>query len=217
MNLAEIASRRYTTKAFDPERRIAPELMAQLESLLCQAPSSVNSQPWHFVIAGTPQGRERIARATEPDYAYNAPKIRNASHVVVLCVRRQLDPEYLDTLLAQEAADGRFATPEAQATQQKTRDFYVDLHREQLQDERSWMERQVYLALGSLLLGAAALGVDACPMEGFDPVLLDRELDLPAQGLSALVLVALGYRSASDFNARLPKSRLPASRQITRL
>ena len=43
------------------------------------------------------------------------------------------------------------------------------------------------------------------------------ELGLAAQGLNCVVAVALGYRSDSDFNATLPKSRLPAERVFTHL
>ena len=60
------------------------------------------------------------------------------------------------------------------------------------------------------LLGAAALEIDATPIEGFDRAALDEELGLRQRGLTAVVLAALGYRSADDFNADLPKSRLPA-------
>ena len=37
------------------------------------------------------------------------------------------------------------------------------------------------------------------------------------QGLSAVALVALGYRSTEDFNAKLPKSRLPAESVLTEI
>ena len=38
------------------------------------------------------------------------------------------------------------------------------------------------LALGTLLLGAATLGIDATPIEGFDPQALDQELALNEKG-----------------------------------
>ena len=57
---------------------------------------------------------------------------------------------------------------------------------------------------------AAAVGVDACPMEGIDVAALDTALGLPEKGLRAVVMCALGYSSEQDFNAKLPKSRLPA-------
>ncbi|MNT48962.1 Oxygen-insensitive NAD(P)H nitroreductase [compost metagenome] len=77
------------------------------------------------------------------------------------------------------------------------------------------MANQVYLALGGLLMAAATLGVDATPMEGFDTRLLDAELGLRERGFTSVVLVSLGYRSAQDFNAALPKSRLAQEQVFT--
>jgi nitroreductase/dihydropteridine reductase len=217
MNIAKIAQTRYTTKAFDPARKIPAEIFEQLETLLRFAPSSVNAQPWHFVVASTEEGKARIAKATQGGYAYNEPKVRNASHVIVFCARQDLDDAHLAAVLEQEDKDGRFATPEAKAGQHKSRSFYADLHRNEYKDVRTWMERQLYLAFGTLLLGAATLEIDACPMEGFDAQVLDAELGLSAKGLTSVVIASLGYHSGEDFNAKLPKSRLPAEAVITHL
>ena len=73
----------------------------------------------------------------------------------------------------------------------------------------------MYIALGTALLGAAALGVDATPMEGFDKAALDAEFGLDAQGLRGLVMLCFGYRAQDDFNAALPKSRLPEEQVFT--
>ncbi|WP_371324160.1 oxygen-insensitive NAD(P)H nitroreductase [Dechloromonas sp. ZY10] len=217
MNIVEHAKSRHTTKAFAPESKIPAGTFAQFCTLLRHSPSSVNSQPWHFVVASTDASKARIAQATETGYAYNAAKIRNASHVIVFCARTSFDANHLADLLAQEERDGRFATPEAQAGQNSARSFYVDLHRYDAKDLQHWMEKQVYLALGSALLGASGLGIDACPMEGFDACRLDEELGLRARGLTSVVILSLGYRSEEDFNARLPKSRLPEDKVFTML
>ncbi len=217
MNLPAIALRRHAVKAYDASKTLEAERVEELLALLRLSPSSVNSQPWHFVVAGSAEGKARVAKAAQGPYAYNLPKIANASHVIVLCVRTAMPDEHLQALLDREQHDGRFKDAEARAGQHKTRLSYVDLHRQQLDDLRPWMEKQVYLALGTLLLGAAAAGIDATPMEGFDIVALDAELGLAEQGYSSLVLVSLGYRSEQDFNARLPKSRLSAEQVFTRL
>lgn len=217
MDVARIALSRHTCKGYDPERRIPPEQIEQLKSLLRLAPSSVNSQPWHFIIAASPEGKARIARAaSEGAYANNGQKILNASHVVVFCARTSLDDAYLAELLEQEQADGRLPTAEAREAQGRGRSYYANLHR-QHDDTQCWMEKQVYLALGTLLFGAAALEIDATPIEGFDPARLDEELNLREQGLKSVVLAALGYRGADDFNAALPKSRLPVDSIISEL
>jgi len=217
MNIASIATARYTTKAYDPSKRIDSALLEQLLTLLHYAPSSVNSQPWHFVIAGSDAVREKLATATTGPYVGNQPKVLNASHVVVLCVRAELDDEHLQRILEQEERDGRFPSPEAKEAQIKGRGFYVNMHRNELRDTQYWMEKQVYLALGELLFAAAALKIDATPIEGFDHAVMDGILGLGERGLKSVVMAALGYRSDVDFNASLPKSRLPADEVFTLL
>ena len=217
MNLVRIATTRYTTKAFDPNKHIDAAQMEQLQILLRLAPSSTNSQPWHFVIAASDESKANIARATTGPYSGNESKVLNASHVVVLCTRVELDDAHLQRVLEQEEKDGRFKTTQAREAQERGRGFYVNMHRNELHDTQQWMEKQVYIALGSLLLGAAALEIDATPIEGFDRSALDDVLGLRERGLTSVVLAALGYRSPDDFNASLPKSRLPADELFTLL
>lgn len=215
VDLAQLTQTRYTTKAFDASRSIPQEKVDQLLAALRNCPSSVNSQPWHFVVAATAEGKARVAKATQPHYAYNEPKILKASHVVALCVRSDLDQEHLHAVLDQEESDGRIANAEAKATQHQVRSFYTNLHRFDRKDLQHWMEKQIYIALGTLLLGAAVLEVDACPIEGFDPAILDAEFGLRERGLTSVVIVSLGYHSDEDFNAKLPKSRLPEASLFT--
>jgi nitroreductase/dihydropteridine reductase len=218
MDIARIALSRHTCKAYDPSKTIPADKIEQIKTLLRYSPSSVNSQPWHFIVASSDEGKARIAKAAQQGaYASNGPKILNASHVIVFCARMALDDDHVAKVLEQEVADGRLPTPEAKEAQNKGRNYYVNLHRYEAKDTRQWMEKQVYLALGTLLLGAAALEIDATPIEGFDARELDLELGLRKQGVSSIVLVALGYRSEDDFNAKLPKSRLPADEVISEL
>lgn len=215
MQLTALAKSRYTTKAYDATRKIPQETIETLLDQLRHSPSSVNSQPWHFIVASDDQGKARVAKGAEGGFVYNESKILNASHVVVLCTRTEMPEAHLQAVLAQEERDGRFANDEAKAGQDKSRRGYVNMHKFDQKDVQHWMEKQTYLALGTLLLGAASLGVDATPMEGFDFKKLDEELGLRDKGFTSLVIVSLGYRSEGDFNAKLPKSRLPAESVFT--
>ncbi len=215
MSLLAAARSRYTTKAYDPARTLPQAQVDELLALLRHSPSSVNSQPWHFVVASDTAGKARIAKGAHGPFAANEPKVLQASHVIVLCARNDMTPGHLDALLAQEEQDGRFPTPEAKAGQQKGRAFYTNIHRWDQKDVQHWMEKQVYLALGTLLLGAASMGIDATPMEGLDFKALDAELGLRERGYGSLVACALGYRAEGDFNAKLPKSRLPEQTVFT--
>ena len=147
MDILSAAKKRHTAKAYDSERRISEEVMQQVYDLLRNSASSVNSQPWHFIVANTPEGRARIAKATQGGYVYNAAKVNDASHVIVLCARVDMDEAHLDALLEPEDRDGRFRDAQARTGQDATRRGYVTQHRYGTTDVAQWLEKQVYLAL----------------------------------------------------------------------
>ncbi|PVB63441.1 oxygen-insensitive NAD(P)H nitroreductase [Labrenzia sp. 011] len=211
VSLTAAAKKRYSTKAYDPDRKIPEADIARLKELLRLAPSSVNLQPWYFVIAASEEGKARVARATDEAYPFNSPKITDASHVVVFATRLKADDEgFLNTLLEKEAADGRFdADPEQfRADMDRGRRMFISIHTGQRKDAFDWMDKQTYLNMGQFLLAAAQLGIDTTPMEGVDTDVLDREFGLTEKGYKAAAVVSLGYHSQKDFNAALPKSRL---------
>lgn len=215
MTITQAVMQRYSTKSFDPAKKISADVMEEIKTLLRYSPSSVNIQPWHFIIAQSEEGKQRIAESTQPGYEFNTAKITQASHVVLLCAKTDIDDAHINAVLEQEDKDGRFATPEHKAMNNGGRNFFVNFHKEKLSDLPHWLEKQTFLNLGALLLGAGALGVDAVPMEGMDFDTLNNEFSLSDKGLAPVAVVSLGYRSADDFNAALPKSRLPEEQIIT--
>ena len=217
MDIVSVALTRYSTKAFDATKKLTASEAEQLKTLLQYIPSSTNSQPWHFIVASTDEGKARVAKAASGTYVFNERKILDASHVVVFCAKTAMDDAWLQRVVDQEEADGRFATPDAKAANHKGRTFFADMHRKELKDDDQWMAKQVYLNVGNFLLGVAAMGLDAVPIEGIDFAILDEEFDLKAQGYTSLVVVPVGHHSVEDFNATLPKSRLPQSTTITEI
>ena len=207
MSIVDAANKRYSTKVFDPSRKLTDDQLQQIKALIRLSASSVNSQPWHVIVAATDDAKQRIAKATEGPYVFNKPKILDASHVLVFCSKTTINDDYLNDLLASEQQDGRFSNEQSKQRMVDGRNFFVDLHRKTLGDADQWMQKQVYLNIGSLLLGVAAMGIDAVPIEGFDRDVLDKEFNLSAQGFTSLVIVPVGYHSADDFNANVPKSR----------
>ena len=221
-DILHYAKSRHTAKAYDSGQVIPEETVAKLKDLLRFSPSSTNAQPWHFILASTPEGKKRVTAGTEGKYPFNSPSILNASHVVVFASRLEMTQEHLQTVLQQEDKDGRFAAEseerkaDRKASQHGGRTMFVNLHKEHYKDVQHWMDKQVYLNIGQFLLGAAALGVDATPMEGVDIDALDAEFKLREKGYSSLVVVTLGFSDPKeDYNAKLPKSRLPFSRILT--
>lgn len=215
MNIAELVRSRHTCKAYDPQRPLSEEQLAQLQEILRYSPSSVNSQPWHFFLVTSEAGKAKLVPTLTE---HNMEKVRSAPLTVVIATKTELDDVHLQALLAQEDLDGRFGgNEEAKKGADGARRYYVGLNSTSAQKQQEWMARQAYIALGFLLMGAATLELDATPIEGFFPEKLDAALGLTELGLKSVVVASVGYGSEQDFNAALPKSRLPAEQVLTRL
>ena len=69
----------------------------------------------------------------------------------------------------------------------------------------AYAQHHVFLALGNALNGAKALGLDSCPMGGFDPKEYARILKIPP-ALVPTMLCPVGYAADKP----MPKFRFPA-------
>lgn len=199
---------RYATKQFDPARTIPPDVWAVLEQALVLAPSSTGLQPWRFVVVTDPAVRKQLHPA-----AYNQPQILDCSHLVVFCGRTPPTAADADRHIAR-TAEVRGVTAESLGGFAKMVKGAATRPPEQ---GSAWAARQVYIALGMFLTTAAVVGVDACPMEGFEPAKFDEILGLPAKGYGSVSLAAAGYRHPDDKYAGLPKVRFPTDEVVERV
>jgi len=206
MDIVSVAKNRFTTKVYDATKKIPDEQFKQLQVLLRNSPSSVNSQPWHFIVAKSDETKERILPAIAE---FNRPRVKDASHIVIFCARTEFSEAHLQNLLNKEEKDGRLPSAEGKQAQDNGRRFFVGLNNTSPEALLSWESKQIYIALGTLILGAAAIGIDSTPIEGFDKEKMDEVLGLKEKGFTSVVVASLGYHSKNDFNAQLPKSRLP--------
>ncbi len=218
-NIETVLNWRYSTKSFNTEKKISKEDFEKLKAILQLSPSSTNIQPWHFIIGHTEEGKRCIAKGAQGFFKFNESKIMSASHVVVFAARTDADESYMELLSTQEERDGRYPNAEIKKQVYQARKIFADIHRYDVKDFQHWLEKQVYLNMGNFLLGAAALEIDALPMEGVDLKALDEEFGLREKGFTSVGVVALGYRDKSDFNSteKTPKSRLPKELIITEL
>ncbi len=199
---------RYATKKFDPAKKIAPDLWAKLEQAVVLAPSSYGLQPWKFVVVTDPDVRKRLHPVS-----YNQPQVLDASHLVVFAAKNPPTPADVDAH-ARRTAEVRGVPPEKLDGFKQM--MLGSLSRMDAAQAHRWAGRQTYIALGVFLSAAAMMGVDACPMEGFQGDQYDEILGLKAKGLASLVIATAGYRSPDDANANLPKSRFPMDAVVER-
>lgn len=199
---------RAAVKSFDKNKKIPAETFAALEQTMVLAPSSFGLQPWKFVVVTDPVLRAKIREA-----AWNQSQATDASHLVVLARRSSVNGDDVENMLKRVVEVRGVARESLNGYAGMINGFIAGPIKDHLSD---WNARQVYIALGFFLLGAAAVGVDTCPMEGFDSEKVNAILGLPASGYSATVMVAAGYRSPDDANSKAKKVRFPADRMIER-
>jgi nitroreductase len=208
--LLERLNWRYATKQFDPNRKIPGPDWATLEEALRLTPSSGGLQPWKFVVVTDPAMRAKLLPAS-----YGQPQITAASHLVVFASKKNFGEADVDSFINHTAA-ARGVSAESLAP---FRNMLVG-GIVQSQDENgrdAWARNQVYIALGNLLTSAALIGIDACPMEGFDRAQYDQILGLNSDGYATAVIATLGYRAPSDKYAGAAKVRFPKDRLFTRI
>lgn len=191
---------RYATKQFDPARKIAAEDWAALAESLRLSASSYGLQPWKFLVIEDP-----ALRATLQGHSWGQSQIVDASHLVVFAAKVDLSEADVDAHLEKTATVR--GIPVGDLAPFKSMVVGNILTGISSGERRAWAFNQAYIALGNLLTSAALLGIDTCPIEGFSREDYDRILGLPAQGLGAVVVAALGYRSGGDKYAALPKVR----------
>jgi len=200
---------RYAVKVFDPSRKIPADLWSTLEQAIVLAPTSYGLQPWCAVVVADPAVRAKLREAS-----WNQPQITDASHLVVFARQTSLTEadinRHVDRIAQVRGASLESLAPlrgmiaGSLSNPAGLPGGSVDVY----------TTRQTYIGLGVLITAAALLGVDACPMEGFDPSRYNEILGLPAKGYSATVVATLGYRAADDWLAKLPKVRPPHEQVI---
>jgi len=193
---------RYATKQFDSERKISPQVWATLEESLVLSPSSFGLQPWKFVVVRDQSAREKLVAAS-----WGQRQVVDASHLVVFTIKQNLNEQNIDDYL-NRIAEVRGVTRDSLAGYRDMMVGSIIKGRDE-GARKHWASNQTYLALGNFLTSAALLGIDACPMEGIEPLQYDNILGLNSQGLSTVVVATAGYRATSDKYAAAKKVRFP--------
>ena len=201
---------RYATKQFDPARKIKSNDWAALEEALVLTPSSYGLQPWKFIVVTDQAMRQKLAPVS-----WGQPQITDASHLVVFAIKKDLSESDIDGYIDRIARVR--GIPRESLVTYRDRMVGSVIKNMSTEQRRAWAARQTYIALGTFLTSAAMLGIDACPMEGFDPAKYDEVLGLDKKGLSAVVIATAGYRAPGDKYSELEKVRFPREEVLLRV
>ena len=194
--IIESLKKRYAVKTFDKTKKIsADDLKTILESGRL-SPSSLGIEPWKFIVVDNDGIRGKMREAS-----HGQTNITDASHIIVIAMRTNM--ERLVSELIERTARIQNRTKEDLAPLQKMLEGAMSMPED---IKKAWVKAQTYIPLGIMIETASLLGIDTCPMEGFDKVQIDNILGLDKKNLSASTILAIGYRG-DDKYATLSKVR----------
>jgi len=200
MDLIKNLKWRYAVKKY-ADISVDEEKIDQITEAINLAASSCGIQPYRLFVITNPELRQKLGEGS-----FNT-QIHASSHLLVFAgfneITRDYITDYVEMMEKQRNAEkGAFTDFKNTLT-----DYFSG---QTPQQHAIWSDKQAYIGLGTALIAAAELKVDATPMEGFDPELFDEVLGLSEKGLHASVIMSLGYRdSAKDDLASAVKTRLP--------
>lgn len=202
----ELSQQRYTTKHYDKSKKVSREEINILLEILRNAPSSLNVQPWHFVVIDNHKSQDKILPAIAD---FNYPRFTDSSHTIVFCIKTPLIKADLLRISEKEELDGRY--PNDDIKHERLEHMLKSVFEgkaKAAEGIEAWEIHQLYIALGQLLFATEELGIDSTVIGGFNSMKLDQILGLSEKGLKSEILITLGYRADNDGNADRPKSRL---------
>lgn len=188
---------RHATKEFDASKKISDADFATLLEIGRLSPSSFGFEPWKFVLVQNPEFREKIKA-----FSWGAQgQLPTASHFMIILSRKAKGMKYDANYITHMMRDIKHLSEDVE-TMYKS--FYEKFQKEDfklLESERAlndWASKQIYLALANVMTGAASMGIDSCPIEGFDATrteaFIKNDLGIDTDEFTASVMVAFGYR-----------------------
>lgn len=201
MSLIEKLNWRYATKKFDHTKKLSTEQLNDLLSAVRLAPASAGLQSYKVIVVEDPAIREQLRAA-----AHGQAQITDASQLIILASETNLDETYVKNFIDFVAEKRQIARENLAGYEQMLVGNVTRLDEDQ---RLIWSNKQAYIALGVLLTAAAEMGIDACPMEGFNAAQFDEILGLKEKGLTTAVIAAIGFRAEDDNYSKLVKVRKP--------
>jgi nitroreductase len=185
--LAQAIRDRRATPSFTGEPIPAGDLRQIIEAGL-RAPSGYNIQPWRFVVVQRPEQKKRLRAAS-----YNQAKVEEASAVIVACGDRDGWRKDLGEVLRLGREGGM---PESYAAQMEEN---VPVYLSGFSDNEmtGWLNKQVAMAMATMMWMAEVLGYDTAPMEGFEQQMVCETLKLP-MSYWVVGLLAIGRLKGPD-------------------
>lgn len=189
---------RHACKVFDESKTISDEEVHYILEAGRRSPSSFGMEGWKFLVITNEALKAKLRPA-----CWDQVQVTSCSHLVIVLAG-------IDSVKVESGeVEKRFRRREMP---QESLDFYMDIYAKHLEKTLStdeniyhWTSKQSYIALGNMMTAAAYIGIDSCPIEGFEKEKVEEILALDTSKYQLSVVVPFGYR----LNEQSSQLRLP--------
>ncbi|AUT05545.1 Putative NAD(P)H nitroreductase [Streptococcus parauberis] len=190
------------------DKKIPDEDLNIILDAAWRSPSSVGLEGWRFVVL-----ENEDVKAELKEFAWGAQyQLETASHFILLIAEKNVrydGPSMRESLVRRGIKDG-----EGMISRLKTYEDFQKRDMDMADNPRAlfdWTAKQTYIALGNMMMSAALLGIDSCPIEGFEYAKVDEILakhniiDPEKEGIASMM--SLGYRLRDPRHPQNRKNR----------
>jgi len=174
---------RHACKLFDETKKISDDDIHYILEVARKSPSSFGMEAWKFLVITNDTLKEKLK-----PFCWNQPQITTCSHLVI--VLAGIDALKIESGVVQKQLMRR-------SMPQDKLDSYVELYASHLSNTLSsddkiyqWSSRQTYIAAANMMSAAAFIGIDSCPIEGFEKENVEKVLDI----YQIAMILPFGYR-----------------------
>lgn len=199
MELLEKLQWRYATKAMNGEK-VSQEKIDNIIEAISLAPTSSGLQPFEVIVVTNQELKDKIKAV-----AWNQSVVSDCSHLFVFAAWDTYTADRINKMFDLVNEVRGFKNEGWENYRQMLLNSYPQRDAE---ENFNHAAKQAYIGFTAALTACAFEGVDATPMEGFDPAKVDEILGLRAKGLRSCVLLPVGYRKPeADWLVNLKKVR----------
>lgn len=176
----EMMNYRHACKLFDATKKVDDADLDYILECGRLSPSSIGMEQWKFIVIKNDEMKLALQSA-----CFNQPQVGSASVVVaILAKKKELDPNgaYVDRVLM------RFG----QETGNYYKSFYAGYAKGK--DLGAWADAQCHIAGANMMSGAAFIGIDSCPIAGFDAQAVSETLGFDREDYEISLVIPFGYR-----------------------
>lgn len=183
-NFDAIIFGRRSIRLYDDTVKIPREEMLAMIDEAVTAPSSVNMQPWRFVVVDSPEGKEKLAPLVGSNQTQN-----DTSSAMILIFGDLQCYEYGQTIYDTAVDQGKMSADVRERQLSVIIPMYQSLNKEAM---TSIVKIDASLAAMQLMLIARAHGYDTNPIGGFAAEHLAETFDLDKERYVPVMILSIG-------------------------